>query len=108
MYVVVVVGFALVLWQVEQDKFVAGAHEYEIPPEEFKVAEAPEQIEFGDADAVTTGCALTTTGKHVCVPVKHAFEGVTQTFPDVDPKVIVTEFVPCPEVTVAPAGTVQL
>ena len=33
---------------------------------------------------------------------------VTQTFPAVVPKVTVTVFVPCPAVTLAPVGTVQL
>jgi hypothetical protein len=33
---------------------------------------------------------------------------LTQIFPELDPEVMVIEFVPCPDVIVAPDGTVQL
>jgi hypothetical protein len=42
------------------------------------------------------------------VEVPQAFEAVTVTFPEVDPKVTVALVVPCPAVIVAPAGTVHV
>ena len=54
------------------------------------------------------GAALKVTAFTLAVEVPHAFVAVTETFPDVEPNVIVALVVPCPAVTVAPAGTVQV
>jgi hypothetical protein len=40
--------------------------------------------------------------------VPHAFVAVTDTFPAVEPTVIVALVVPCPADTLAPAGTVHV
>jgi hypothetical protein len=40
--------------------------------------------------------------------VPQVFEAVTQMFPPVAPKVTVILVVPCPELMVAPPGTVQV
>ena len=45
---------------------------------------------------------------HVEALVPHPLAAVTQIFPLVAPAVIVMEVVPCPDVMVDPAGTVQL
>jgi hypothetical protein len=68
----------------------------------------PEQMPVGLAEAVAVGNGFTVTAVQTCVPVKQALEGVTQTFPELVPKVTVMVLVPCPLVTVAPLGTVQL
>lgn len=45
--------------------------------------------------------------KQVAVLVPHEFDAVTQIFPPVAPKVTVMLVVPCPELIVAPDGTVH-
>ena len=51
---------------------------------------------------------LIVTANDADADVPHVFVAVTETFPEVDPNVIVALVVPCPPVTVAPAGTVQV
>ena len=54
------------------------------------------------------GVELTVIACEEAEDVPHVFEAVTDTFPDVEPNVIVALVVPCPAVTVAPAGTVHV
>jgi hypothetical protein len=71
--------------------------------------EDPGQIGFGLAVAFVgfVDAALMDTGVQADV-VPHVFVAATQTFPALPPADVFMESVPCPELMVQPAGTVQL
>ena len=73
-YVVVLVGFAVTLAPVVEDKPPAGDHVYVPPPVAFKAVLEPEQI-AGEL-TVTTGRGFTVTVE-VAVPEQLPFEPVT-------------------------------
>ena len=56
----------------------------------------------------TEGGVVTVMAKQLGALVPHGPTAETQILPDVTPGVTVTEVVPCPELMVHPAGTVQL
>ena len=58
--------------------------------------------------APIVGVGFTVIDWQLAKPDPHPLLAVQQTLPEVLPKVIVTEFVPCPAVMVAPAGTVHV
>ena len=53
------------------------------------------------------GVGFTVTFLLLDAPLPQILVGVTLTFPEVEPQVNVMELVPCPEVMLAPLGTVQ-
>jgi hypothetical protein len=55
----------------------------------------------------TAGAVFIVKAKLAALEVPHVFVAVTEIFPEVEPIVTVAEVVPCPDVIVAPAGTVQ-
>ncbi len=60
---------------------------------------------------IEPGCAgsgFTVTANVLAVPLPHVFDGVTETFPELEPTVTVTAFVPCPVVIDQPEGTAQV
>ena len=61
----------------------------------------------GPLTAAKPGKGVTLNVWQTCGPVSQLLEGVTQTFP-VGPRVTLMDEVPCPELIVHPAGTVQL
>jgi hypothetical protein len=54
------------------------------------------------------GGGVIVTAVQACVLVPQGPVASTQTLPGLEPKVTLMEVVPCPELIVAPAGTVQL
>jgi len=50
---------------------------------------------------------VTVTLKLDPVPLKQLLLGVTVTLPEVEPQLTVIDVVPCPDVIVAPSGTVH-
>ena len=74
-----------------------------------KVSVAPTQIGFGPADAVTTvGTVVSVIATHFAALVPQVLLAVTHTLPLLVPKVTVIPVVVCPDVIVAPAGTVHV
>ena len=75
-------------------------------------------VKFAPAQIVVEGEALiltdgvvgleSVTANELAVLVPQVLPAVTVTFPPVDPKLIVIEFVPVPLAILAPAGTAQL
>jgi hypothetical protein len=79
------------------------------PPDTVRVVGLPGQIGFGLALALAAAedAVANVTGKQVGALVPHKLLAVTQIFPAL-PGVALMEVVPCPELMVHPAGTVQL
>ena len=74
-----------------------------------KVYDIPAHNDTGPV--IVPGCAgagARVIAIHVCALNPQEFDAETQTFPPEEPAVIVIVVVPCPEVIVEPAGTVQV
>ena len=79
------------------------AIEYVFDVEASQIAAVPDI-----APGVAGAALVNVTGKVAAVDVPHEFVAVTVTFPDVEPNETVALVDPCPDVIVAPAGTVHV
>ena len=82
---------------------------YEVAPVPFKVTDDPEQIVVdGEAVAPTDGNGFTVTETEEDKPLLHEFVAATIMLPEPEANLTVMEVVFCPEVMIAPAGTVHI
>jgi hypothetical protein len=63
---------------------------------------------FTIASVGAEGCAFTVIDKVLALLAPQALLAVTETAPDVEPKVTITLVVPCPDVILAPEGTLHV
>ena len=83
---------------------------YSLAPEAVsQLAVKPDEVTLDSADTVgAAGAELTVTAKVRAVPEPQSLSAVTETSPELEPKVTVISVVPDPAVIEAPDGTLQV
>ena len=77
-------------------------------PVPLNVTDDPAQtVDEGEMVAPTFGYELSVTARAEAALLPHELDGVTEMFPEVDPKVTETDVLFWPELMVAPGGTTQ-